>query len=210
MRSYVILMEDYAFLLTNSGHFIECCFQFVLLGAVLVGINCLVFQKELVIEGSLPTPPYIQHHFLWMETSLRCGWWWFISLLHNHFHSTLSYSIHFSSPITISFKSETFSLCWNRETQVEMWSRIFSSTYLEPKHQGNQHKQAGSNDFQCLVWIFSVCRLSLVWYGVDCSQFDCYQLQMIHPTMEHCPVRNLQHETLQTDQFITVSSLYTA
>ena len=72
----------------------------------------MVFQKELIIEGFLPTPSYIQHHFLWVETGLWYGWWWFISLLHNHFHSILLYSIHFSSPITISFKSEIFHYVW--------------------------------------------------------------------------------------------------
>ena len=39
-----------------------------------------VFQKELIIEDSLPIPPYTQHHLLWMKTGLWCGWWWFILL----------------------------------------------------------------------------------------------------------------------------------
>ena len=38
------------------------------------------FQKELIIEKSLPMPLYTQHH-LWMETGLWCGWWWFILLI---------------------------------------------------------------------------------------------------------------------------------
>ena len=37
---------------------------------------------------------------------------------------------------------------------------------------------------------------------VDCSQlmsrFDRYQLQLVYPTVEHRPARNLQHETSQT------------
>ena len=41
-----------------------------------------------------------------------------------------------------------------------------------------------------------------MWYDNDCSQlmsqFDCYQLQLVYPTMEHRPSRNLQHGTLQT------------
>ena len=61
----------------------------------------------------------------------------------------------------------------------------------------------GANDFQRLIWIFWVCRLSLLCrYNVDCSQlmswFDRYQLQVVYPTVEHCPERNLQHETSQT------------
>jgi len=27
-------------------------------------------------------------------------------------------------------------------------------TYMEPKHQGDEHNQAGVTDFQCLIWIF--------------------------------------------------------
>ena len=80
------------------------------LEAVLVGINYLVFRKELIIEGSLPIPPYTQHHLLWMQTSL-----WYVCggsfrFAHDPFHSTRFYSIHFSSPVTICFKNGTFSL----------------------------------------------------------------------------------------------------
>ena len=47
--------------------------SFGLLGAVLVGINHLVFWKELIIEDFLPNPAYIQYHLLWMKTALWCG-----------------------------------------------------------------------------------------------------------------------------------------
>ena len=30
-------------------------------------------------------------------------------------------------------------------------------TYIEPKHENDEHNQAGANDFQCLIWIFGVC-----------------------------------------------------
>ena len=44
--------------------------------------------------------------------------------------------------------------------------------------------------------------LSHMWYNVHCSQlmsrFDRYQLQLVYPTVEHRPVRNLQHESSQT------------
>ena len=37
--------------------------------------------------------------------------------------------------------------------------------------------------------------------NVDCSQlmslFDCYQLQLVYLTVEHCPLRNFQHEISQ-------------
>ena len=55
--------------------------QLVSLVAVLVGINCLHFQEELMIEDSLSNPPYMQHHLLWMKTSFLCGWRWFISFV---------------------------------------------------------------------------------------------------------------------------------
>ena len=52
------------------------------------------------------------------------------------------------------------------------------------------------------ILIFLVCQLSPAWYNVDCSQlmsqFDHYQFQHVYPTMEHRPVKNLQHETSQT------------
>ena len=79
---------------------------------------------------------------------------------------------------------------------------FFRITYVEPKHQSDSHYQAGANDFHHLIWIFWVCRLFPEWYNVDCSQlmswFDHYQLQLVYPTVEHCPARNLQHKTLQT------------
>ena len=119
------------------------------------------------------------------------------------FRSTLLYSIHFSSPVTICFKNRTFSLCFSRESHAEIWSRrFFCLTYVEPKHQSDSHNQAGANDFQRLIWIFWVCQLSPAWSNVDCSQllfqYDPYQFQLVYLTMEHRAVRNLQHETSQT------------
>ena len=35
-----------------------------LVSSAVVGINHLVFRKKLIIEDSLPIPPYIQHHLL--------------------------------------------------------------------------------------------------------------------------------------------------
>ena len=83
---------------------IFCClipdtFRRVLLSVGLIGSstfwNCLVFQKELIIEDSLPIPPYTQHHLLWMKTGLWCGWWWFISLAPRSlpFHIVVQYPL---------------------------------------------------------------------------------------------------------------------
>ena len=66
------------FLLTNSGCFLS--------SAVFSWSNweqyleLLGFRKELIIEDSLPIPPYTQHHLLSLKTGLWCGWWGFISL----------------------------------------------------------------------------------------------------------------------------------
>ena len=173
--------------------FVECCFQLVYLGVVLVEINHLVFRKELVIEDSLPTSPYTQHHLLWIKTSLWCGWWWFISLAPRSlpFHIIVQYPRYI---VTICFKNGTF-LRLSRESPAEIRRRFFCLTYVEPKHQSDSHNQDGTNDFQHLIWIFWVCRLSPTWYNVDCSQlmsrFDRYQLPLAYPTMEHGPARNL-------------------
>ena len=79
---------------------------------------------------------------------------------------------------------------------------FFCLTYVEPKHQSGSHNRAGANDFQCLIWIFCVCQLSPTWYNVGCSQltsrFDHCQLQLVCPTVEHRPAKNLQHETSET------------
>ena len=79
--SWGILMEGYAFsvdsFLTLS---VECCFQLLQLGAVLVGINRSFFWKELIKEDSFPIPLYIQHHLLPMKTGLQGGRWWLPSL----------------------------------------------------------------------------------------------------------------------------------
>ena len=64
---------------------------------------------------------------------------------------------------------------------------FFRLTYVETKHQSNEHNQGGANDFQCLIWIFRVCWLSPAWYNVDCfqlmSRFEHYQLQLVYLTI---------------------------
>lgn len=60
---------------------------------------------------------------------------------------------------------------------------------MELKYQNDYHNQAGANDFQRSIWIFSGCWLSPAWYNTDCSQFDHYQLQLVHLNVEHHPAR---------------------
>ena len=95
-----------------------------------------------------------------------------------------------------------FSLHLSRESPAEIWSRrLFCLTYVEPKHQNDKHNQAVTYYFQHLMWIFWVCWLSPTWYNVDCSQLMSWfghSGQLIYTFMEHRPMRNLQHETLQT------------
>ena len=119
------------------------------------------------------------------------------------FRSTLLYSIHFSLPVTICFKNGMFSLRLSKESQAEIRSRrFFSFNLCGTQTSKDEHNQAGANDFQHLIWTFWVCQLSPAWYKVDCSQltsrFDCSQLQLVYPTTEPHPVRNLQHENSQT------------
>ena len=50
--------------------------------------------------------------------------------------------------------------------------------------------------------MFGVRQLSPVWYNANCpqlmSRFDRYQLQLVYPTAEHRPMRNLQCGTSKT------------
>ena len=66
-----------------------------LMGEVFIGINYLVFLKELIIEDSIAIPPYTQHHLLWMKTALVFCWWWFISFASQSlpFHIIAQYSL---------------------------------------------------------------------------------------------------------------------
>ena len=90
-----ILMEDYAFSVDLFLMLFKCYFQLAKLGAVLVGINLLDFQKEIIIENSLSIPSYIHQHPLRMKTRLWCSWWWFISLASQFypFHITVQYPL---------------------------------------------------------------------------------------------------------------------
>ena len=85
---------------------------------------------------------------------------------------------------------------------MEIQSRFYSLNLCGIQTSKRLTYQLGGNDFRYLIWIFWVCWLSPKWCNVDCSQlmswFDRYQLQLVYPTREHGPGRNLQQETLQT------------
>ena len=145
------------FLWTNSWHFLS--------SAAFGWSNWDLFQKELVIEDSLPMPPCIHHHHLWMKIGL-----WHVGgdsfcLPQDLFHSALLYSIHFHHLSNFVFKTKCF--CYihvENCTEIRsrrVWFGFFCITYVEPRHQSNQHNQAGANDFQCLIQIFWVCWLSI-------------------------------------------------
>ena len=104
-------------------------------------------------------------------------------------------------------------LCLSRELHAQIWPRrFFCLTYIELKHQSNEHNQAGANEFWNLIWIFWICQLSPAWYNVDCSelmsQFVSCQLQLVCLTVEHHLVRNLQDKTLQTTSDMFNQSLH--
>ena len=179
-------------------------FHWELLSVGLIGVNHLVFQKELIIEDPLHT--YTQTHhtynitfFGWSPAFVVGGG--SFHLPHNLFHSALLSSIHFSLPIPICLKNGMFSLHFSRELwHVEIWSRFFHLTYVEPIPQSDEHYQAGANHFQCLIWMFWVCLLSPIWCSVD--HFQCLDLIAINLNWSTWPWSiiqwNLQHKTLQT------------
>ena len=38
---------------------------------------------------------------------------------------------------------------------MEIWARrFFRLTYVGPKHQNDEHNQAGAPGFHCLIWVF--------------------------------------------------------
>ena len=87
---------------------------------------------------------------------------------------------------------------------MEIWSRRFFFFFfpfnLYGAHTSNITKP-GANDSECSIWIFWVCWLSPTWYTVDCSQvlsqFSCYHVQLVYPTMEHRQTRSHSQETSQ-------------
>ena len=84
-NSFYLVIKEHAVLRYPHGRLCVFCWQIldvfcqVLLLIGLTGSstswNCLVFQKELIIDDSHSIPPYSQDQLLWMKTGLCCGWW---------------------------------------------------------------------------------------------------------------------------------------
>ena len=76
------------------------------LGAVLAGINCLVFQKNL--EESLPIPPYTHITFFGWRLAFGVIGGGSFCLPQDVVHSTLFYRMYFSSSSQFVLKAEHF------------------------------------------------------------------------------------------------------
>ena len=87
-----------------------------------VGLNGSILGLITWFSGrsSLLILSCMQHHLPCMKSSLWCGWCGSFYLPHFLFCSTLLYSTHFSSPVTICFKNGMFSLCFSRELHMEI------------------------------------------------------------------------------------------
>ena len=158
-------------------------FQGVMLSVCLigsVGINCLVFWKELKIEDSCPIPPYSQRCHLWMKTCLWCGWRWFPWL------------VPWSLPFYIIVQYALFITCQNLFLKWCILCYVSTENHVQKFCQGGFFSlmwksnikviniQSWCKWFSAILW---VCWLSPVWCDFDCSQwmsqFDVYQLQLV-------------------------------
>ena len=109
----------------------------------------------------------------------------------------------------LSYKGSPFS-----ENHMKIHGRdFFHLTYVEPKYQSDEHNQTCANDCQCLIWILWY-RLSPVECNTGCyqltSQFDHHRFQLVYPTSEHHPARNLSMKSLLILGSVTAPSPYTA
>ena len=143
-----LILNAYVVNLTYSTQlpFIRYHFQLLHQGAVLIGINRLVFQKELIQEGSLPISPYTQHHLLGMKSGLWCGWWWFISLAPQSFlfnskeilvkypFFIACYNLFFKWNIFVVFKQRIASRNPVKGFCFVLFLLLF---YVDPEHQND-------------------------------------------------------------------------
>ena len=103
----------------------------VLLGAILAGINCLIFLKELIMKT-----PFQSHHIHITFSDWRLAFGVIGSasfhLPYDLFFPMLLYSICFSLPVKICFKNGKFSLCLSRELHAETELRKIFSLMWNP------------------------------------------------------------------------------
>ena len=124
MQSCVTLMEDYVFSVNCFWTLLfECCLQLVWLGTVFLGINHLVFLKELVIED-LPSNPSI----CTTSPSLDENW---------PYQKLKSFAWHFFSLICVKIRARIWrlwSLFWKtaKSGKSESHRTVFSFPSLQP------------------------------------------------------------------------------
>ena len=84
----------------------------------------------------------------------------------------------------------------------QLWKSYWVSQKVHVFFSVKQETDFSFSPMTLLIRIFWVWSLSPVWCIVDCSQlmsqFDCYRLQLVYPTMEQCPRRNLRQKISQT------------
>ena len=92
------------------------------------------------------------------------------SIPHYHIVSTFN---------CLQFVLKTECLCFFVENWMQKYSQEgFFPTYVQPKHQSDEHTKNGASDFQHLIWLFWVCQISLSWYNID--YFQCFDLITIN------------------------------
>ena len=157
-------------------------------------------------EGAHNRAPFLSHIYIILFFGWRLAFGVVgggsFCLSHSLFCSTSLYNIHFSLPITICFKNGTFSLCLSRELHVEIRSGRFLSLMWNSNIKVMNITKLVQMIFS--AWFGYFEHVSYLSYGnnTDCSQlmfqFACYLLQLVYLSVEHGPVRNLQHKTSQT------------
>ena len=153
---------------------------------VVLSVGLKGFQKGAHSEDSLPIPPYIQHHLLWMKTGLWCGWWRYVSLAPPSlpFH-VVKYPLFI--PVTICFKNGTFWLHLSRELHVEILSRRVFLLMWNPNIKA-------INITKLVQMIFNIWFGNFEYVGcLSCSRTlivlnQCPNLISVN---FHCPERNL-------------------
>ena len=100
--------------------------------AVLIRINCLVFQKKLIKRG-LPPNSTINTASPPLDEDQPLVWFIQVHSPHNLFCSTLLYSIHFTARHNLFLKTEQFHYVSVEYHMQKYGQESFSATYVEPK-----------------------------------------------------------------------------